>query len=108
MNSRAKGKRGELEFAALLRKYGFEARRGVQYSGGPDSPDVVGVPGVHVEVKRVERLYIDDAMEQSVRDAGADVPVVAHRRNRRPWLVTMRLDDWVALVRASQADQRSE
>jgi hypothetical protein len=41
MDSRRKGKVGEREFAALLREHGFDARRGVQYSGGVDSPDVV-------------------------------------------------------------------
>lgn len=34
MNSRNKGKRGEREFAALLREHGFDARRGQQFAGG--------------------------------------------------------------------------
>ena len=55
INSRAKGKDGELEFAEYLRLAGFEARRGQQFHGGGDSPDVVtSIPGVHFEVKRVE------------------------------------------------------
>ena len=37
MNSRRKGKVGEREFAALLREHGFDARRGQQFSGSPDS-----------------------------------------------------------------------
>ena len=97
MNSRDKGKRGELELAKVLREYGFEARRGVQYKGGEDSPDVVGIPGVHIECKRVERLNIDDAMEQSVRDSGEELPVVVHRKNRKSWLVTMRLEDFLRI-----------
>lgn len=32
------------------------------------------------------------------------VPVVAHRRNRRPWLVTMHLSDWLALLRGGGHD----
>ena len=33
MNSRQKGKRGELELAKVLREHGYETRRGQQYSG---------------------------------------------------------------------------
>ena len=57
MNSKQKGKRGELELAKKLQEYGFEARRGQQYSGiGGD--DVVGLEGVHIECKRVEPLGV--------------------------------------------------
>lgn len=99
INSKAKGKRAELEIAALLREYGYEARRGVQYHGGEDSPDVVGLPGVHIEVKHVERLNINEAMEQADRDSGDNVPVVIHRRNRTPWLVTMHFDDFMEMYK---------
>ena len=98
-NSRAKGKRGELEFARLCCYEGYDARRGQQYSG-IEGQDVVGLPGVHVEVKRVERLNIEDAMAQAVRDAGEKVPIVAHRKNNCKWLVTMRAEDWFDLFRA--------
>ena len=94
--SRSKGKRGERELAAELRRlFGVEARRGVQYHGGSDSPDVVvDLPGIHVEVKRTERLSLYPAMRQAAVDAGADkVPVVCHRQNREEWLAVVRLDD---------------
>ena len=97
MNSKAKGKRGELELAKELRRYGFDTRRGVQYKGSEDSPDVVGLPGIHIECKRVEKLNINVAMDQSIEDAGKNFPSVFHRRNGRPWMVTMRLDDWMEL-----------
>ena len=101
MNSREKGKRGERQWRDELRARGYSARRGVQYSGSPDSPDVIcdDLAWLHFEVKAVERLNIEDAMEQSRRDskgsvAGdqssvARVPIVAHRRSFRGWLVTM-------------------
>ncbi len=94
-NSRQKGARGEREWAAYLRDLGFgDARRGQQFSGSPDSPDVAGgIPCTHPEVKRVERLNLHDAMQQAVRDAGDAIPYVAHRRNRCDWLVTLRADD---------------
>lgn len=63
-------------------------------------PDVVGLPGVHVEVKRVERLNVTEAFNQAVRDAEKfrdGTPALFHRRNRCPWLVTMALSDWMQL-----------
>lgn len=60
---REKGKRGERELAGILRKYGFDSRRGQQYSGANGDADVAGLPGIHVEVKRVERLNISEAMK---------------------------------------------
>lgn len=91
MNSRDKGKRGELEFAAFLKEIGYaEARRGQQFAGGPESPDVRGVRGIHFEVKRVEALNLEAAMGQAIRDAAlGDIPVVAHRRNRSAWKITI-------------------
>ena len=94
--SRDKGKRGELELAAELRRlFGVEARRGQQFCGGGDSPDVVtGLPDVHCEVKRTERLSLYPAMKQAATDAGADkVPVVFHRQNHEDWLAIVRLND---------------
>ena len=100
-NSRAKGKRGELEFAKLLRDNGLVAYRGQQFRGGEDSPDVVceTLPDIYFEVKRVERLDLVAAMAQACRDCGAKTPVVAHRKNGTPWLITMRIDDWLTLIR---------
>src|ERR1039457_4030772 len=103
MNSCNKGKVGEREWAGQLRYQGFQARRGQQFSGSPDSPDVVceELAKYHFEVKRAERLNILDAMLQAIGDAGTKTPVVAHRRNHGHWLVTMRADDWFALLRGS-------
>ncbi len=102
--SRDKGKRGELEAAKLLMAYGFEAKRGQQHSGGADSQDVKhNIPGVHIEVKRVERLNIGDAMKQAIEDAEStgkgEVPVVLHRMNNKPWFVTMRAEDFLSVQR---------
>lgn len=95
INSRQKGAVGEREFANICKKQGFaKARRGQQYSG-IEGEDVVGLDGIHVEVKRVERLNISNAMKQAIRDSKEDeIPIVAHRKNREKWKVTMGLDDW--------------
>lgn len=104
--SRRKGADGERELANLLKTYGFDTRRGQQYHGGGDSPDVVGLPGVHIECKRVEKLNIEAAMAQSRRDAEGtkDVPVVMHRRNREKWKVTMDLDEFMNMYLAATCD----
>lgn len=99
--SQRKGASGERELAALLREHGYEIKRGGSLSFG-EVPDLVGLPGVHIEVKRVERLNVGEAMNQAIRDADRfhdGVPALFHRRNRQPWLVTMRLEDWMGLYR---------
>ena len=95
MNSRQKGKRGELELAKLLRSFGYDSRRGVQYKGGESSPDVTGIPRYHIECKRVEKLNVYEAIEQSKMDAGNDVPIVVWRRNNKKWLVIIELEDFI-------------
>lgn len=108
IKSREKGKAGERELAAVLRRRKtVSARRGVQYSGSPDgeSPDVVhNIPGLHIECKRVERLNIASAMAQARADCGARVPVVAHRRNREEWLVTLPLESFLDLIGLEKED----
>lgn len=101
MNSRTKGNVGEREWAKWLRdNLGCaDACRGQQHRGGPDSPDVRnGIPGTHCEVKRVERLNLEAAMEQAEDEAGEyEVPYVAHRKNRKPWNITIRAKDLLRL-----------
>ena len=99
--SRDKGRRGELHWAAFCSQQGYECRRTAQYCGKTgEASDVVGLPGIHQEVKRVERLNIVEAVDQAHRDARpGEIPIVAHKRNRCEWLVTMRADDWFTLYR---------
>lgn len=100
MNSRVKGKRGELEVAKILREHGYDARRGQQFAGINGDADVVGVEGLHLEVKRVEALNIEKAMEQSRRDArDGEIPTVFHRKNGKPWLVTLDLENFLDLYK---------
>ena len=93
--SLTKGKRGEREAAAEIRRlFGTEAFRGRQFQGGEDSPDIVtAIEDVHFEVKRAESLQLYAAIEQAVGDAADKVPVVLHRKNNKPWLAIVPLDD---------------
>ena len=101
MNAREKGKRGERQWRDELRAQGYHARRGQQFSGSPDSPDVVcaELDWIHFEVKAVERLNIEDAMDQARRDGQHKTPVMAHKRRHRRWLVTMEAETFFRLLR---------
>lgn len=100
MNSKRKGKVGELELCEVLRNYGFEARRGRQYKGTSDSPDVIGIPGFHIECKRCEQGNIYAWLDQATEEAGKDsIPVVMHRRNGREWVVIIGLDEFCATIK---------
>ena len=106
INSKKKGKTGELEIANKLKEYGYNCRRGQQYCGIEGNADVFGLPGLHMEVKRVEKLNIYDAISQAIIDARTgELPSVFHRKNRCEWLVTMRLDDFMQIYREWEAMQ---
>lgn len=99
--SKRKGATGEREAAAAWNElFGTSVRRSQQFCGRSDeSDDVIGQPGVAIEVKRREKLNVPDAVERAVEDAAADkVAVVLHRSSRRPWLVSLRLEDLPQLV----------
>ena len=101
INSKQKGSRGERELAGKLREFGFKVRRTQQYCGNTgDASDCVGLPGIHIECKRVERLNVTDAVDQAIRDAkSGEIPTVFHRKNNEKWLVSMTLDDWIKLYK---------
>lgn len=100
INSRQKGACGEREFAAVLKARGLEARRGQQFSGSKDSPDVVcsGLSKVHFEVKRVQAGNPYLWLAQATRDAGENMPIVAHRKNNKKWVAVLDMDDLLNLL----------
>ncbi len=107
MNSKQKGARGERLFRDLCREQGYtEVYRGQQYCGANGNADVEGLPGIHTEVKFVERLNLREAMEQSIADKReGEIPIVAHKTSRKPWLITMRAEDWFTLYREWQSGE---
>ncbi len=109
MNSREKGVRGELECSRFLKEFGFEARRGQQFAGGGDSPDVIHtIPNMHVEVKRVEALSLYPALEQAERDRKeTERPVVFHRRNHKDWVVVLYAEDFLGLIGGKRASNNT-
>ena len=110
---RRKGKDGELELVRLIKANGYEARRTAQYCGKTgEAADVIGLPGISIECKRVENLNINNAMAQATHDAEAagrgDLPVVFHRKSYCPWLVTCLADDWFKLYREWEAARNGQ
>lgn len=104
VNSRDKGARFERALASKLRGYGYECRRGQQYSGANGDADVVGLPGIHIEAKHREKMQLYDWMSQAIADAReGQIPVVMHKKNNAEILVTMRLEEWVELYREWEA-----
>lgn len=97
--ARERGKRGERYVANRIRdRLGLTARRGQQYAGGPESPDVIGLPGYHIEVKNVNKLNLHGAISQSYRDSSdGEVPVVIHHRDRDRWYITLDFEAFMDL-----------
>ena len=105
MNSRQKGKRGELALVKKLKEYGYDVRRSQQYAGINNDADVVGIDKLHIECKYTAQGHgaTYDWIEQAVRDkADGECPVVMHKKISKEyrgneWLVTMTLDDFMKL-----------
>ena len=100
--SRNKGKRGELEIVKILKVE--KAQRSAQCKGNTgDAADVEGLPGIHIEVKRVERLNLKKAYEQAVNDSkengNNDIPAIFHRGSYQPWMVTLSLEDFLSFIK---------
>lgn len=109
--SRNKGKRGELEIVKVLKVAGYEkAQRSAQFKGNTgQAPDVEGLPGIHIEVKRVERLNLRKAYEQAVNDSkengNNDIAAVFHRGSYQPWMVTLSLEDFLKLYKKGDVNK---
>ena len=108
--SQRKGTDGERELAAVLREYGYEIKRGGSMSFG-EVPDLVGLPGVHIEVKRCEQVRLSEWMQQAERDSQHfkdGLPAVFHCRSREGWRVTMNLADFMRLycLQKTQSDRQ--
>ena len=109
VNSRQKGARFERQLANLLKEHGYECRRGQQYCGSNGDADVVGLDGIHIEAKAVERLNIHEAMNQAINDAReGELPAVFHKKNRQKILVTMTLEDWLELYKVFRGEKEND
>ena len=105
INSRAKGKAGELEAIKLIKAAGWpNAARTSDGRNQTGRGDVKNGPeGAHIEVKRVQKLNIRKALDQAIRDASPlDIPIVMHRPNDHEWMCTLPADDLLVLLAARE------
>lgn len=106
--SQRKGRAGELELARLLQGCGYDVQPGRAVSYGA-TPDISGLPGIHIECKRAEQLRPYSWLEQAERDAvrfGDGLPAVFFRRSRSPWLVVMKLEDWIDFYDCKKSEEK--
>lgn len=104
--AKKKGANGEREWSSKCKEQGYDTRRGQQFCGIHGDADVIGLPYIHSEVKRVESLNLYDAIAQSIRDKKEnEIPIVAHRKNNCEWLVSMKAKDWFKLYKAWEANE---
>lgn len=106
--SRDKGARFERKVVALFKEFGYHACRPAQYCGNTgQAADVTGVPFLHLECKHCEKMRLYEWMEQADRDTKAEgkgnKPVVIHKANNKPILVTMHFEDFMDLYREWEA-----
>ena len=111
VNSKRKGKTGELELAAKLKGQGYDVRRSVQYNGKEEEgqADLLGLPGIHIECKRTEALRLYEAVDQAKRDSRGknQIPVVFHRKNNCEWLAIMTMDDFMEIYKEWEAGKNN-
>lgn len=99
VNGKQKGKAGELEWAKVCKEHGYDCRRSQQFCGANGDADVIGIEGLHMEVKRREQLQLPKWIEQAQNDAReGEIPIVAHRRNREAWIVSMDAESFFKLL----------
>ena len=102
--SREKGARFERELSKLFNEYGFNTHRGyVQFK----QSDVIGLEGIHIEAKAVERLNPWAALQQATEEAKKrkdGMPAVFWKRSRKGIMVCMSFEDFMALYRRGKDD----
>lgn len=99
--SRNKGKRGELALVHFLADHGLQTHRGKVFY---HESDVVGLTGIHCEVKAVEKSHPLEWIRQAEEEAEKrkdGLPTVFWRASRKPWLTIMKTEDWLVLYKAA-------
>lgn len=101
--SREKGKRGEREFANIMRDWlGENITRRIEQTRD-SGHDLDGLEPFAVEVKRCETLKIPSWWRQATKSAECSGlrPALAYRRNGEPWKVMVELtpEEFATIVR---------
>ena len=85
----SKNRDGRHELNGYLREYGYTK-----------------TDGINILVSRRERVDLYDAMSKAKSQTGEEIPVVMWRRDNSKWLVTMELEDFMAMYRSWEMDTR--
>lgn len=110
--ARSKGRRGERLFRDLCREQGFlkTERTGWHQSFAGDAAadvTIAELPTLWPEVKFVEKLNVRQAYEQAEKAAKIGMtPAVFHKTSSKPWLVTLRAEDFLGICRRSDLVER--
>lgn len=111
INSKRKGKKGELYVVNRFKEEGYDCNRTAQFKGNTGrADDIEGIDYIHAEVKFVENLNISKAMEQAIRDSKASdrqaMPTVFHKKNYHELMVTMQFSTWIKLYNSFYSDMK--
>lgn len=113
INSKRKGKKGELYVVNKFKEWGYECNRTAQFKGNTGrADDIEGIDYIHAEVKFVEKLNLSEAMNQAIRDNLASnrkaMPTVFHKKNYQELMVTQRFSDWIKLYNEYYSSMKLE
>lgn len=96
---RNKGARGELMLRDKINAHGFDVHRGFTFH---HESDVVGLPGIHIECKFVEKLNVRGAYKQATEEAEKrqdGEPAVFWKKSREKWLTIVDSDFFLELLK---------
>ena len=99
-SNKRKGKVFERECSKMIRARDFDCRRGQQFRGSKDSPDIVSdsLNEFHFECKFKQNLNLWDALEKCLEEAPGKMPTIIWKRDRKIPLVIMDFHDWMDIV----------
>lgn len=103
-SAKAKGKRGELLLVHFLEKFGLHTKRGMVWL---NQSDVIGLDGIHIEVKNMESLNVRKALDQAIDEAEKKkdgLPAVFWHKSRKGWVTIMRTEDWITLYKLARGN----
>ena len=101
-SAQRKGKEGERLLVHFLESLGLKTRRGMVFLG---QSDLIGLDGIHIECKNVEKLNVRAALTQAIEEAEKKkdgMPAVFWKANRKEWITVMRTEDWVKLYKMAR------
>lgn len=110
VNSKRKGAGFERELARALTAEGYKCHRSAQYCGkSGEAADVIGLPYIHIEAKKQEKMRLYEWYAQAKRDAKEGlIPAVFHKANYKPMLVTLSFEDFMEIYREYEASRRGD